>query len=79
MEEDLKNKKKTDERGAYRIYMPLGRLMFHNFLGGMAWGLGTVIGATIVVAILLFLMRALGGVPLIGETIRDILQGTQGM
>ena len=31
-----------------------------NFLGGIAWGLGSVIGATIIVAILVWLLNTLG-------------------
>jgi hypothetical protein len=31
-----------------------------NFLGGIAWGLGSVIGATIIVAILVWLLNSLG-------------------
>lgn len=31
-----------------------------NFLGGIAWGLGSVIGATIVVAILVWMLNTLG-------------------
>lgn len=31
-----------------------------NFLGGIAWGLGSVIGATIIVAILVWVLTMLG-------------------
>lgn len=31
-----------------------------NFLGGIAWGLGSVIGATIIVAILVWILTSLG-------------------
>ena len=31
-----------------------------NFLGGIAWGLGSVIGATIIVALLVWLLNTLG-------------------
>jgi hypothetical protein len=31
-----------------------------NFLGGIAWGLGSVIGATIIVAILVWLLNTVG-------------------
>lgn len=43
-----------------------------NFLGGLAWGFGTVVGATVVVALLLALLRALGYVPLIGDLVSDV-------
>lgn len=35
-------------------------LIISNFLGGLAWGLGTVIGATVIVAILGYILKMLG-------------------
>lgn len=35
-------------------------IMLNNFLGGLAWGFGTVVGATVVVAILGFILNLLG-------------------
>ena len=31
-----------------------------NFLGGIAWGLGSVLGATVIVAILVYILNTLG-------------------
>lgn len=38
-----------------------------NFLGGLAWGLGTVIGATVIVAILVGFLRIFHFLPVIGN------------
>lgn len=46
--------------------------MMANFLGGLAWGLGTVVGATVFVAVLLGILRFLGFVPVIGEFVTQI-------
>ena len=35
-------------------------ILFANFIGGMAWGLGSVIGATIFVALLVWLLNLIG-------------------
>jgi len=35
-------------------------ILFANFLGGVAWGLGSVIGATIFVAVLVWILNLLG-------------------
>jgi hypothetical protein len=35
-------------------------ILISNFLGGLAWGFGTVVGATVVVAILIYILRAVG-------------------
>jgi hypothetical protein len=33
------------------------QVLINNFLGGLAWGVGTVLGATIVISILFSLLR----------------------
>ena len=35
-------------------------IMLNNFLGGLAWGFGTVVGAGVVVAIIGSILRSLG-------------------
>lgn len=47
-------------------------IMIANFLGGIAWGLGTVLGATVIVALLLALLRGLGYIPVIGDLVTDV-------
>lgn len=48
------------------------QIMIDNFLGGISWGLGTVIGATLIVGILgLFIVRT-RTIPLIGDVIQVI-------
>ncbi|MBI2601238.1 hypothetical protein HYW42_04745 [Candidatus Daviesbacteria bacterium] len=43
-----------------------------NFLGGIAWGVGTVIGATVVVAILFSILRSFNFLPFVGDFLRDL-------
>jgi hypothetical protein len=59
----------TIDKGPYAVYRSKRQLMAANFLGGIAWGFGTVMGATILVALVLFLLQVLGGLPLIGSYI----------
>lgn len=35
-------------------------VLLANFIGGLAWGLGSVIGATIIVALLVWILNILG-------------------
>lgn len=35
-------------------------VLLANFIGGLAWGLGSVIGATIIVALLVWVLNLLG-------------------
>lgn len=61
-------------RGYTKVHLSPGRLMWNNFLGGLAWGFGTVLGATIVVALVLFILSKLDTVPIIGDFISRILE-----
>jgi hypothetical protein len=36
------------------------QIIMYNFLGGLSWGIGTVIGATVVVAIIGAILHSLG-------------------
>lgn len=53
-----------------------GRILYLNFLAGMARGLGMAVGATIVFAILLDILRRLIvlNLPVIGNFIADIMK-----
>lgn len=43
------------------------RYIFLNFVRGLFVGLGSVVGATILVALALWLLNAFGGLPFVGE------------
>lgn len=49
------------------------RLILNGFLSGLAWGFGGVIGATLFVAILVFLLSQLDTAPIIGRFIKSII------
>jgi hypothetical protein len=57
-----------------RLAMSRKRIIINNFLGGLAWGLGTAIGATVVFALLGYLISVLGGIPFIGSLIAQIIE-----
>lgn len=50
------------------------RIIWWNFVAGMFRGLGIVVGMTIVVAALVWLMTKMVDFPLIGEYFEDILK-----
>lgn len=65
------------ERGYDRVQLPLGQVIMNNLLGGIAWGFGTVVGATIVVGIIAWALSQLGFLPLVGEalaTLQDTIE-----
>lgn len=49
-------------------------LMLSNFLGGLAWGLGSVVGATIVVALLIGFLKTINFVPIVGNFASQVIQ-----
>lgn len=67
----------TAGRGHSRVHISTGRIVFNNFLGGLAWGFGTVLGATVVVGLVVILLSKLNSVPIIGNFFSSILQAIQ--
>lgn len=59
------------------IKASIGKMMVSSFLSGMAWGLGTVVGASFILTILIFFLSQLDTAPLVGHYISDILNYIQ--
>lgn len=49
------------------------RMVYYNFLYGLARGLGTAIGLTFLAAVLVYTLRQIVDLPLIGEYIANLL------
>lgn len=56
-----------------RVYSSLPTLLFFMLLKGVAFGLGSVIGATIVVSILAYVLSQFEFLPIVGEWVRALL------
>jgi hypothetical protein len=57
----------------FRSHATVPRLLWFNFLRGLALGLGSVVGATILVSALVFALSSIDFVPVIGEWATDII------
>jgi hypothetical protein len=57
-----------------KIYRSRGRMILDNFLGGIAWSLGTFFGAAVVVGIIVFILSRIDLVPIIGSWIAQIIE-----
>lgn len=55
-----------------RIYRSKKSMMWNNFLGGIAWGLGVTIGLSIILAVLSFIGSKVDFIPVIGEFVARI-------
>lgn len=53
------------------------RILFDNFLGGLAWGLGSILGATIVVGVLGAAIVFTKKIPFIGDIVTIVGQQVQ--
>ncbi|MDA1107722.1 MAG: DUF5665 domain-containing protein [Proteobacteria bacterium] len=60
------------------IHRPRRKMLLDNFLGGVAWGLGSVMGGTLVLTVVIIVVGYLLGkiefVPIIGEWVQAISQ-----
>lgn len=56
-----------------KIYTKRSTLMINNFLGGISWGVGSVIGATLVVSILALILAQTSHIPLIGTIVESVM------
>ncbi|QEK11984.1 hypothetical protein FQB35_06150 [Crassaminicella thermophila] len=50
------------------------RLLYLNFIGGLARGLGTAIGLTILAAIFFYILKQTVDLPLIGKYIAELIE-----
>lgn len=67
------NERRLTAGGQYSIK----RIMVKNFFGGIAWGVGSVIGATVIVSIVVFLLRSASFAPIVGDMVNGMIQGVQ--
>jgi hypothetical protein len=63
-------------RGMTKIFLTRREVIVNNFLGGLAWGLGTVLGATVIVGILVWILGQVGAIPLLGESVSNTINET---
>lgn len=75
--EDLAEIAKTFEQIGFRDFINFlqspKKIMFRNFLAGIFRGVGVVIGMTVVVALIVWILTQLVDFPLIGEYFQDLL------
>lgn len=55
----------------------ISQILWHNFLGGIAWGLGITLGATIILALGGFLLSKIDYVPFVGSFVLNIIEFVQ--
>lgn len=56
-----------------RVYRSRREIMLNNFLGGISWGVGSVIGATVVIAIIGIVIAQTQSVPFLGNIVKTTM------
>lgn len=54
------------------------QIIWYSFLRGVAFGLGSVVGATILVSVLVYFLSSVDFIPVIGEWAAEIVRIVQG-
>jgi len=62
------------ENKEIKLKISVTRIILNGFLSGLAWGFGSVIGATLVVALILFFLSQLDTSPIIGKYIKSVIE-----
>jgi hypothetical protein len=55
-----------------RVQNSAWRMMWQSFLRGLAMGLGTVVGATVLVSVIVYFLSRIDYVPIVGEWAKRI-------
>lgn len=72
-----KHKEKTEVNNGLGSYIPYDELLKEGFFAGIGWAFGVTIGFVIISTLIVLILRHLGGLPVIGSWIADIVEETQ--
>ncbi|MEM6481791.1 MAG: DUF5665 domain-containing protein [Pseudomonadota bacterium] len=64
---------KLNEQSFIRIHNSVPRLLAYSFARGLAVGLGTVLGATVLLSFVIWSLSQIEFVPIIGEYVTEII------
>ncbi len=56
-----------------RMHNSLPKLIWFNFMRGLAFGLGSVLGATVLVSVLVYFLHGIDFIPIIGDWAKEVL------
>lgn len=59
------------------IDRPISKMLLFNFLGGIAWGLGVLIGTTIIFALIGIFVTKIDFIPIFGEFAARVIKSAQ--
>ena len=66
--------KSLNNNNIFKIYNSTKKILFVSFLKGLASGLGWIIGATILVSLLTYILSQIEFIPILGDIVSRLIQ-----
>jgi len=66
--------KSLNNNNIFKIYNSTKKILFLSFLKGLASGLGWIIGATILVSLLTYILSQIEFIPILGDIVSQLIQ-----
>ena len=66
--------KSLNNNNIFKIYNSTKKILFMSFLKGLASGLGWIIGATILVSLLTYILSQIEFIPILGEIVSQLIE-----
>ena len=65
--------KSLNNNNIFKIYNSIKKVLFISFLKGLASGLGWIIGATILVSLLTYILSQIEFIPILGDIVSQLI------
>jgi len=66
--------KSLNNNNIFKIYNSTKKILFISFLKGLASGLGWIIGATILVSLLTYILSQIEFIPILGDLVSQLIE-----
>ena len=66
--------KSLNNNNIFKIYNSTKKILFISFIKGLASGLGWIIGATILVSLLTYILSQIEFIPIFGDIVSQLIQ-----
>ena len=66
--------KNLNNNNIFKIYNSTKKILFISFLKGLASGLGWIIGATILVSLLTYILSQIEFIPILGDIVSQLIE-----
>ena len=70
--------KSLNNNNIFKIYNSTKKILFISFLKGLASGLGWIIGATILVSLLTYILSQIEFIPILGDLVSQLIEEIEG-